>query len=29
MGLAILVPQFLDENRFSSHAATVRGQNDT
>ena len=29
MGLAILVPQFLDENRFGSHAATVCGQNDT
>jgi hypothetical protein len=29
MGLAILVPQFLDENRFGSHAATVCGQHDT
>jgi hypothetical protein len=29
MGLVILAPQFLDENRFGSHAATVRSQNDT
>ena len=28
MGLAILVPQFLDENRFGSRAVTIGGKND-